>query len=76
VSGEYFEYILRRPGVRGASRPPEPIGIDLQRRYMFWDLGEVEVFERGRPGLTASAERLARLRREDQDPEPPSEQPE
>lgn len=70
VSGEYFEYILRRPGVSGASRPPEPVGIDLHRRYMYWDLDEVALFEQGRPGLTASAERLSQLRREAQGSEP------
>lgn len=75
VSGEYFEYILRRYGEGAASRPPAPVGIDLKRRYMYWDLAAVEEFDGQRPGLTASADRLAQLREERTADQPNPDEP-
>lgn len=54
VSGEYFEYIRRRYPEGSASRPPEPVGIDMARRCLYWNLAEVEVFQGTRPGLPSA----------------------
>jgi len=55
VSGEYFEYIIRRYPRGSASRPPDPVGIDLERRHLFWDLDQVAAFQESRPGLPQRA---------------------
>jgi hypothetical protein len=57
LSGEYFVYICRRYAPGHPSRPPQPIGHDMNRRCNYWDLDKVRLFRDKRPGKNLAAHR-------------------